>query len=123
MTAMTCIVCPRGCRMKVQESDEGYVVTGNKCKRGIGYGVNELLNPLRNLTTTIPVSGAAEAVLPVKTDKPIPKDRMFEAMAEINKVKAAAPVIMGDIIIKNILGTGSNIIATREIEKTIRRGS
>ena len=118
MTAMTCIVCPRGCRMKVQETDDGIVVAGNKCKRGIPYGISELKSPLRILTTTVRISDGAEIRLPVKTDKPIPKDMLFEAMREIDGVSLRAPVLIGDIVIRNILGTGSNIIATREIVRT-----
>jgi CxxC motif-containing protein len=104
--------------MKVQETDEGYVVTGNKCKRGFTYGVNELLRPVRILTTTVPIAGGRERVLPVKTDKPVPKDKIFLLMDEINKIRLTAPVMLGETIVKNILGTGSNLIATREIVKT-----
>ena len=118
MTGITCIVCPRGCRMKVQETGVGIVVTGNACKRGICYGVDELKSPVRILTATMGLEGGEEARLPVKTDKPIPKDQLFEAMRAIRAARPRAPVLMGDILIRNVCGTGSNIVATREIARS-----
>ena len=33
MTDLICIVCPKGCHLKVDE-ENGYKVTGNGCPRG-----------------------------------------------------------------------------------------
>lgn len=115
MREVICIVCPVGCHLKVEEKDGEYIVSGNKCKRGADYGVKEVTAPTRVLPTTVKITGAALNRLPVKTDGAIPKEMIFEAMKIINQVEVASPVHVGDIIIENILDTGINIVATRDL--------
>ena len=109
-----CIVCPRGCHLSV---DENLNVTGNSCPRGKEYAINEVTNPTRTITSTVAISGSELHRLPVMTSSPIPKGKIFEVMQEIDKVRACAPVRIGDVIIRDVLGTGSDIIATRNILK------
>lgn len=109
-----CIVCPRGCHLSV---DENLNVTGNSCPRGKEYAINEVTNPTRTITSTVAISGGELHRLPVMTSSPIPKGKIFEVMQEIDKVRACAPVRIGDVIIRDVLGTGSDIIATRNILK------
>ena len=71
MTELICIVCPKGCRLKVDE-ENGYVVSGNSCPRGAEYGINELLNPVRTVTSTVAIEGGIHRRLPVKTSRPVP---------------------------------------------------
>lgn len=52
-TELTCIVCPMGCHLNVEQSEEGFKVEGNTCKRGEKYAVQELTNPTRVITTTV----------------------------------------------------------------------
>ncbi len=116
---LVCIVCPMGCRLTVQEDPtkaKGYAVEGNICKRGVDYAVKELTSPTRMLPTTVKISDGFISRLPVRTTDAIPKDLIFKAMDEINKVKVKAPVKCGSVIISNILGTGVDIIATRSME-------
>lgn len=107
---LTCIVCPMGCGLKVKLSDRGELlsITGNGCPRGAKYAQAECTNPTRTITSTVRCSDGG--VVPVKTDKPIPKAKIFECMDIINKTVANLPISTGDIIIENIFG--SNIIAT-----------
>lgn len=117
---MVCIVCPLGCRMTVTKDESieaGYVVEGNKCKRGEVYGIKEQVNPERIIPTTVRIENALLKRLPVKTENPVPKSMIEECMLEINKAVVSAPVKMGDVIIENILKTGVNIVATRSMEK------
>ncbi len=114
MTELICIVCPMGCHLKVDE-ENGYTVTGNTCKRGEVYGKNELLNPTRVLTTTVAIDGGAHGRCPVRTYGAIPKGKMFDAMDVLKKVHLKAPVKCGEIIFKDILGTGVDVIATRDM--------
>ena len=109
---LTCIICPQGCNIKV-EIEEGKVkkVEGNTCKRGYDYAVSEATHPVRTITTTMKLENGE--MISVKTDKPIPKKLIFKCMEEINKKIAKSPVKIGDILIKNVLGTGSNIVATK----------
>ena len=117
MKELTCIVCPRGCRLKVDDNME---VTGNACPRGKIYAINELTNPTRTITSSIRVSNRPYTLVSVKTDKPIPKDKMFEVMEEIDKLSIEAPTQSGQIVKANILGLDSNIIITKNIEQSFK---
>ncbi len=112
MTELICIVCPKGCHLRVDETG-GFAVTGNGCERGAGYGQKELQNPTRTLTGTVALTGAALARLPVKTDAEIPKKDMLAAAARLAELSVAAPVRLGDVVLADILGTGANVVATR----------
>ena len=114
MKQVICTVCPRGCRLSVDEEHD-FRVTGNHCPRGEAYGKAELQNPVRTLTSTVAITGAAYPRLPVKTDRPIPKSRLREAMAVINTLTVAAPVHTGDVLIADLLGTGAALVATRSL--------
>ena len=113
MKELTCIVCPRGCRLKVDDNME---VTGNACPRGKIYAINELTHPTRTITSSIRVTNRPYTLVSVKTDKPIPKDKMFDVMKDIDKLTVEAPTIIGQVVKANILGLDSNIIITKNIE-------
>ena len=55
---ITCIVCPRGCRMTVNNIDGQYIVEGNSCIRGSKYGIDEVTNPRRVITSTVRLNGS-----------------------------------------------------------------
>lgn len=116
MTDMVCIVCPKGCHLKVDE-DNGYTVTGATCAKGIEYGKIELLAPTRVLTSTVRLECGSINRCPVRTDGAIPKNKIFDAMNELNKVVLTAPVKIGQIVIPNLVDTEVNLIATRNIER------
>lgn len=112
MTELICITCPKGCHLTVDEKN-GFAVTGNACPRGEAYGKNELQHPVRVVTSTVRLTGGTAPRLPVKTDKPLPKDKVFDCMALLDDVVAAAPVKVGDVLLANICGTDVNIVATK----------
>lgn len=113
----TCIVCPVGCHLTVKKENDDYLVTGNTCKRGEIYAKQEMIAPKRNISSTIRVENGFLNLVPVKTENQIPKELIFDVMKEINKAKVEAPIKVGDVLIENILNTGVNIVATRDIEK------
>ena len=112
MKELICIVCPKGCHLKVDENN-GYAVTGNGCPRGAEYGKAELTNPTRVVTSTVRIQGAALPRCPVKTNGVIPKGMIFEIMKALDGVKLTAPVTVGDVVIENVCGTGVNVVAAR----------
>ncbi|HEY5557197.1 DUF1667 domain-containing protein [Acetobacterium sp.] len=115
---MTCIVCPIGCQMTIEEKEDStYEVTGYTCKRGSKYAINEMTNPTRVIPTTVVIYNAMLPRLPVKTAEPIPKGQIFEAMAAINQVVVEAPIKTGDIVLKNLLGLGIDVVSTRTMNK------
>ncbi|MBP3376842.1 MAG: DUF1667 domain-containing protein [Clostridia bacterium] len=107
---LTCIICPRGCAMKIQldESGKFISVSGNLCPRGKKYAENECTNPMRTLTTTAKCSDGS--VVAVRSEGAIPKDKLFEAMERVNSIKVALPVSVGDVLIEDFFGT--KLIAT-----------
>jgi CxxC motif-containing protein len=108
---VTCIVCPKGCRINVKVKNGEIVSIENyDCKRGLEYAKNEVLDPRRILTTTLKLSGGR--VLPVRTKDPIPKKLLKKAMHELKDVIITPPVKVGDIVAKNVAGTGIDLIAT-----------
>jgi CxxC motif-containing protein len=114
MPDLICIVCPRGCRIHV---DENLNVTGNFCKRGETYGRNEVTHPMRMITSTVKIQSEILARLPVMTDRPIPKNQIFKVMEAINQAEVQAPIKIRDVVIKDVLGLGVDIVATRNVEK------
>lgn len=115
MKELICIVCPRGCHLRVDET-QNYAVTGNNCPRGAEYGRNELTHPTRMLTSTVRITGAAHRRCPVKTEQPVPKEALFAIMDELNGVTLTAPVRYGQEVLANAAGTGVRVIATRAMD-------
>lgn len=136
MIEMICIRCPKGCRLKVDD-ESGYTVTGNECARGAAYGYEEATAPTRMVTSTVRIffadkgketdplplvsyfnrsPGIIEARLPVKTGAPIPKGKIMDVMKVINTVTVEAPIHIGDVLVTDIAGTGTDLVATRSME-------
>lgn len=111
-----CIVCPKGCSLRVAAIGDDITVSGNACKRGYEYGKQEIIDPKRNIASTVKVTGGFSKLAPVKTSGPVPKKYIFNIMDIINKMQIEAPVEVGQIVIENILDTGSDIIATRDVK-------
>ena len=114
MTQIICIVCPKGCHLKVDERG-GYKVTGHGCQRGEEYGKDEIKNPLRVITSTVRIMGAAHRRCPVKTRGAIPKRLIADAIRLLDGVDLAAPVAPGQIVIEDICGTGIPFVTTRSL--------
>lgn len=110
---LICISCPKGCHLKVDETS--LTVSGNSCPKGAEYGVNEVTNPVRIVTSTVKVDDGDTPVVPVKTQSAIPKGLITKCMEEINKVTIKAPVKIGDVVIKNVLETGVDVVATKNV--------
>ena len=114
MKELICIVCPKGCHLKVDENND-YSVTGNSCPRGVEYGKKELIAPTRVITSTVKVRGAIYSRCPVKTAAPIPKELIFDAMKLLNDVELESPARVGDIVVEDICGTGIAFVAARNL--------
>lgn len=114
----TCVICPIGCEIDV-ELQNGNVVSmeGSKCEKGKEFVLQELEEAMRILTTTVPIKGAKWAMLPVRTDKPIPKRLLSKVIEQLADVELHAPVKMYHVIVKDVAGTDANIVATRNMKK------
>ena len=111
---ITCIVCPRGCRMTADIQGETITVTGHTCPRGEKYAIHECTNPVRTVTSILRISNRDGIMVSVKTATPIAKSRMFEAMEKIRSTSVEAPVHIGDVLIRDVCG--ADIIATKNID-------
>ncbi|MBQ3602570.1 MAG: DUF1667 domain-containing protein [Clostridia bacterium] len=110
---LTCIICPLGCEITVQTEDKKVIeVTGHTCPRGKAYAETECIAPKRTLTSTVRCSDGG--LVSVKTDKPIPKEKMSECMTILNSVTADLPISIGDVIAEDVFG--SRIVATQNKE-------
>ena len=114
---LTCIGCPLGCSISVSLSDNGEVseITGNTCKKGEEYARKEVTNPSRVVTSIVKINNGDVNMVSVKTAEDIPKGKIFDCMEALKKVTVTAPVQIGEVIIKNVCGTGVDVIATKKV--------
>ncbi|MFW6126403.1 MAG: DUF1667 domain-containing protein [Chloroflexota bacterium] len=119
----TCVVCPVGCEVDVELRDGEVVsMTGNRCAKGKEFVLQELQDPMRMLTTIVSIKNARWAVLPVRSDRPIPRRLFFEAMKELAGVEPDAPVEVGDVVMTDVARTGVDMVATRSMKPSERPG-
>jgi len=105
-----------GCRLVVKmEGDQVLQIAGNRCRRGESFGRQEAIAPQRMVASTVRVLNGFHPLLPVYTKGTVPKKKIAEVLAEIRKVQIAAPVANKTVIIKNILGTGVDVVASRDM--------
>lgn len=105
-----------GCYLTVDyEGTKTLDVSGNRCKVGQQYAQKEISNPERTLTTTVRIIGGHLPLVSVRTNKPIPKNRLFDAMDLLAKLEIGAPATIGDIVVQNIFETGANVVVTKNI--------
>jgi len=118
MREIICIVCPFSCRVKMSVKNKKIVsLKGNKCRRGEEYAEQEFYNPQRVLTTTIKVKNSdLLPLLPVRTDKSIPKGKLRKCMQYLANIEVETPIEIEQVIASNILNTGANVIATRKLK-------
>ncbi len=116
--SFNCILCPLSCRIKViLDNNTIKSIKGYKCPRGKEYIIQEITNPVRILTTTIRLVDSKQKLVSVKTDKPIPKNLLLDAMNYLAQIEVRPPIEIGQILVENLLDTGANIIATTKIER------
>lgn len=115
---LTCISCPIGCDLTVKLRDGKVLeVTGNLCNRGVAYAEMESTNPVRMMTSTVRLYGGTLEALPVKSARPVPKDRVRDCVRALKRVEVEAPVRMGDVVLADVCGTGVDVVATRSARK------
>lgn len=114
-----CKVCPIGCELIITESPDdpsGIKVEGNSCNRGRDFGIQVTTTPMKVLTGKVILIKGGMKHLPVKTTGPVPKNKVEDCLRIINSTEISAPVNKGDIIIKNILGLGVDVVAARKVK-------
>ncbi|TXT49526.1 MAG: hypothetical protein FD137_640 [Spirochaetes bacterium] len=126
MSEMICITCPLGCHLSIQRISETEIsVTGNRCSRGETYAKEELLFPKRVVTTTcravgLPAGAQAASLyaprrVPVRTADAFPKEKIPELLKLAANLEVTLPVRRGEVLVRDALGTGIDLVATRTI--------
>ncbi len=117
VSEITCIICPLACRVSLAVDGEGHIikVTNFQCKKGKEYAVAEFRSSRRVLTTTVIVENSRHAMLPVRTNSAMPRENLFDCMDYLARVRVEPPLKSGEVIVRNILNTGSDIITTQEL--------
>jgi CxxC motif-containing protein len=111
-----CVSCPVGCLLSVTvRGKEVLGVEGNSCPLGIKYAKSEVANPVRTFTSTVLVTGASLPVCPVRSRVPLPLSKVGDVTREVAKVRIKAPISIGQVLIEDICGTGTDIIASRSL--------
>ena len=112
MKKLVCIVCPNSCELEITQNENGISVSGNKCKRGVTFATDEMTAPKRTISSVVKTAFDAVPVLPVRVSAEIPKEKIFDVMNEINHVTVKKRLKSGDVVIKNVLSLGVDVIAT-----------
>lgn len=113
---ITCVLCPNSCELTVtHEGGAIQSIAGNLCPKGTSYAAQELADPRRTIATSIPITGGELPLASVRVTAPIPKDRIMDVMAEINRHTRPAPVHIGDVVIENVLGLNTDVIITKDV--------
>ena len=112
--SLTCIICPRGCALTAEINGSDVRVTGNTCPKGEEYAISECLHPVRTVTATVRVANRDNTMASVKTEAPVPKDKMMDVMAMLRKAEVQAPVSIGDVVLTDVFGT--NVVITKAID-------
>ena len=115
MTELICITCPAGCKLLAELTPDGGVnVTGHTCKRGVDFALAELTNPMRTLCSTVRTAFAECPMIPVRTDREIPKGKMQEVMRLLKGVVVNKKVVCGDVVADLSSICEGNMIATSD---------
>ncbi len=91
---VTCTLCPNGCQIRF----DGEKYEGNKCPRGLKFAEEERISPKRIVTTTVKTEDGR--LIPVRTDKPVPKGSVRDVVQSISKMTVGTPVKCGDVIFR-----------------------
>lgn len=114
----TCIICPNGCDLEAKVRDGKLVeVGGAACPKGEGYVRQELEDPRRNIATSVLVEGGELPLASVRLTAPIPKGKIMDVMEEVKRIHLKAPVHAGQIVARDVLGLGSDVIATKHVRE------
>jgi CxxC motif-containing protein len=112
-----CVTCPKGCTLEVNKEGDTVVSVLNGCKRGQEYAKQELTDPRRMVASSVRIQGSIHPLLPVYTSAPFPKPRIPELLRQLRAVDVIAPIKMDQVILHDVLGTGIDVLASREMVK------
>ncbi|WP_373899551.1 DUF1667 domain-containing protein [Haloimpatiens sp. FM7315] len=114
---LTCIGCPMGCEIEVKLEDEKVIeIKGNNCNIGSSYAKKECTHPSRIVTSSLRVTNGESKMVSVKTEKDVPKEKVFECIKALKSIKIEAPLHIGDVVIEDVAKTGVKVVVTKNVE-------
>jgi CxxC motif-containing protein len=120
---LTCLLCPEGCELEVRRRGNEASVEGHRCDQGLVFAEEEVLRPLRNIATSVPVRGSSATMVSVRLSARIPREMIFPVLAEIAKLRPEPPVRRGQVLLADVLHTGADVVATRTVGPLSSSGS
>lgn len=117
ISEIICVTCPKGCTLRVKHEGKKVLEVLNGCKRGYEYAVCELNDPRRMVASTVKVKGGLHPLVPVYTRKAFPKPLIPQLARELRKIEVPAPVAINQVVLADALGTGIDIVASRDMPK------
>lgn len=117
---ITCILCPKGCQILalkdgITEGSGEFIFWGHQCTKGQAYALEECTNPKRIVTTSVKIFNSIHPLLAVRTDQPVPKNKISSVIAATKKFSCTAPIALGTILIEKVAGTDANLISANEV--------
>ncbi len=100
------------CFLAAKENQWEDAAGGN---HGEAYARKELTDPTRIVTSTVKVKGGKLAMASVKTANDIPKGKIFDCVKAIQDIELTAPVVIGQVVLADVCGTGVDIVATKNV--------
>lgn len=114
---LACVLCPAGCELEVDQKADGELnISGYLCEKGIDFASEEILAPKRNVTTSVPMAGTDSVMVSVRLSGPVPRHLIFPVLKEIFRLRPQRPVKRGQVLIKDVLQSGVDVIATRTVD-------
>jgi CxxC motif-containing protein len=117
MKQTVCNKCEEYCVIDVKTNDEVVEIIGNKCKVGIELSDKYLEASMEVLTTLVRIKGGNIKVVSVKSDRPIEKKLFLKCSRALSRINIGAPIKIGDVVCKNILNLGVDIICTKNVDR------
>ena len=115
MEKVICVTCPKGCTLEVNREGETVIEVIGGCKRGHEYARQELVDPRRKVASSVRINGAIHPLLPVYTSAAFPKAKISQLLSVLRSVEISAPVKTDQVILENVLDTGIDVLASREM--------
>ncbi|MFN4216403.1 MAG: DUF1667 domain-containing protein [Brevinematales bacterium] len=107
-----CLRCPRGCLLQIEISGSSFIVSGNSCKLGEEFAIQEIQAPRRLFTSSVQVRGGKFPVVPVITSSPVLKDDIPKWIRLCQTITLEAPIQPNTTVVRNPFGDGIDLVAT-----------
>jgi CxxC motif-containing protein len=112
---LICVTCPKGCKLDIIREGDTFVKITAGCKRGKEYARQELTDPRRMVATTVKVNSGLHPLVPVYTASAFPKPKIYELLSILRELQLDAPIHINQVVLADALGTGIDVIASRDL--------